>query len=159
MSRKATFFLARGNDRLEFCGDMQRKLYEAWVGRLPDKAVVEMSLQPRRHAKTNPQLGYWYGVLMPFAVEVLCEAGHDTLFDVSVGKLKTGVETNVDTCDLLFKTLFMQHKQYDKLPLKRDMTDEQMGELIDFTVMWLVQNLGVTPPEPKESDTCPTTTR
>jgi len=149
MPRAATFYLEKKTSNLEFCGG-QKQLYHAWVERLPEKALVEMSIQPRRHAKTRAQLAYWYGVLMPFAVEVLREAGHDTLFDVAVGNLSVGVETNVTTVDLLFKTLWMHHKQLHELPLKRNMTDEQMGQLIEFTIMWLVQNLGVTAPQPQE---------
>ena len=154
MAKKATFFAEvhenLGDKILEFCGQTQISLYRAWVQSLDAKQIVEVTFEKRRHAKTNPQLGYWYGVLMPFAVQELREAGYDTLFDVSIGDLKTGVETNKDTCDLLFKTLFKAHKQMPDMPLKRDMSDAEMSELIDFALQWLAKNLGAVAPVPEE---------
>jgi len=145
-------FLEKRGDKLEFCGEHQRTAYAKFIGGLTDKQIVEMTLQKRRHAKTNPQLGYWYGVLCPFAVGAMLDVGYNTIFDVGVGMLRVGVATAIPTVDLLFKTLFMNHKGLDKLPLKRDMKDEQMSELIDFSLTWLAENLGVTPPEKEHDD-------
>ena len=142
-----TFFLEKRGGKLEFCGTYQRDAYTDFTGKLKDKQVIEMTLQKRRHAKTNPQLAYWYGVLCPFTVGAMRDLGYNTLFDVSVGMYRVDVATSNDTVDLLFKTLFMHHKGLEKLPLKRDMTDETMSELIEFSLTWLAENLGVTPPE------------
>ena len=135
---------------LEFCGEQQKMLYHAWVKGLPDKQLVDIAVTKHRHPKTNAQLGYWYGVLMPFASDELRSAGHNTLFDVGVGSVKTGVDTCPDTADLLLKTLFRAHRNLERLPLKRNMSDSEMGELIDFALAWLAENLGAIAPLPEK---------
>jgi hypothetical protein len=125
-------------------------MYRAFLNNLKEGDTVEVSLKKQRRKKTNPQLGYWYGILIPFAVDALREAGHNTLFEVSVGNLKTGVSTDKETVDLLFKVLFKTHASADKVPQKRNMTTEQMSELIDFALKWLAENLGVFAPTPKD---------
>ena len=132
--------------------NLQWRVYGAWVDGLPDGQIVDAEFRRHRHPKTKAQLGYWYGVLMHVASDALLEAGYDTLFDVAVGKLKTGVATTPDTCDLLFKTLFAASRQMDHAPQKRAMTDGQMGELIDYTKDWLARNLGVIAPLPETDD-------
>lgn len=148
MSKKAKFFMEKEDSRLEFCGDIQRSLYSAWVDGLPDKQIVEMTLEKRRHAKTNPQLGYWHAVLMPFAVEALESSGNYTLPDLLLDGEE--IETNENTTDWYFKIKFQRYKKLKKILLKRDMTDEEMGQLIDFTMMWLAKNLSAVAPQPAE---------
>lgn len=126
-------------------------LYKSFVDKLEEGDTVEIRLKKQQRTKTNPQLGYWYGVLIPFAVNVLREAGYNTLFDISVGDLKTGVATNKDTVDLLFKTLFMHHVSEKNLPLKRNMTTQEMSDLIDFALKWMAENLGAFCPTPKDN--------
>lgn len=147
-TRKATFIMER-KGTLRFCGDMQKRLFDAYVRSLPEGQVVEVSVRRHRHDKTSPQLGYWYAVLMPFAARELIAAGHNTLFDVAVGPFKTGVATTDYTADLLFKTLYGAHVGAGMV-LKRTMTKEEMGKLIDFTLMWLAENLGAVAPQPEK---------
>ena len=125
-------------------------LYRAFLNSLKEEDIVEITLKKQTRKKTSPQLGYWYGVLVPFTVGALREAGHNTLFEVSVGDLKTGVATDKETVDLLFKTLYKVHTSSDQILLKRDMTTAQMSDLIDFALIWLAENLGVYCPTPKE---------
>ena len=100
--------------------------------------------------KTNRQLGYWFSVLLPHTVEGLREAGHDTLFNITVGDHSVGVETDIDTTDILLKTLYKAYKGLDKLPLKRNMTTEEMSDLLEFALRWAAENLGIFIPTPKE---------
>ena len=147
-SRPATFYMERRGN-LQFAGQMQRKLYDAYVSGLPEGQIVQVTIRKARHDKTQPQLGYWYGVLMPFACDVLREAGYDELFEVAIGDLKAGVQTTPVTCDLLFKTLYGASVQAGGPVQKRTMTDEEMGQLIDFTATWLAKNLGAIAPQPE----------
>lgn len=128
----------------------QGTLYQSFMDELEEGDTVEIKLKKQQRTKTNSQLGFWFGVLIPFAVNALREAGYDTLFDISVGDLKTGVATNKDTVDLLFKTLFMHHASEKSLPLKRNMTTQQMSDLIDFALKWMAQNLGAFCPTQEE---------
>lgn len=146
--KKNTFYQEKRKGKLHLISPLQQKMYDAVVEGYKDGTLIEMTLKKSRPEKTNAQLGYYYGVLVPFAVEELREAGHDELFSIAVGNMETGVETNKDTVDLLFKTLFRAHKSLKHLPLKRSMTDEEMSQLIDFTLIWLAKNLGVAAPEP-----------
>jgi len=130
----------------------QGTLYQAFINNLEEGDTVEIRLKKQRRKKTNPQLGYWYGVLVPFTVDALRQAGHDTIFAISVGEFTTGVETSKDTVDILLKTLFKSHKQLNELPLKRDMTTEEMSELIDFSLKWLAEGLGVFCPTPEMNE-------
>jgi len=148
---RAEFYMEKRGGTLRWCGDAQRRLYEAYVSGLPDSQIVEVVFAKRKHDKTMPQLGYWYAVLMPFAAKELRAAGHDELFEVAIGDLKTGVATTDQTTDLLFKTLFAAHKQMPYMR-KRDMTDETMSQLIDFTLAWLAKNLGAVAPQPETSN-------
>ena len=150
VAKKAKFFEEKIGGELRFCGERQERLHGAWVDGLPDKAIVETEKHIRRPAKTTPQLGYYYGVIVPTAIESLLEAGYNTLFDVAVGDFKVGVATSEDSVDMLFKTLFRAHKNLDETPCKKHMTDEEMGQLIDFSMMWLVENLHVVVPPPDE---------
>ena len=148
--KKNTFYLEKRKGKLHLISPMQQQMYNAVVGRYKEGVLVEMTLKISRPEKTKAQLGYWYGVLMPFACSELREAGYDELCDITVGKLKVGMETNPITTDLMFKTLFRTHKVLKHLPLKRSMTDEEMSQLIDFTLVWLAKNLGVVAPEPEK---------
>lgn len=127
----------------------QGALYSAFVKKLQEGDTVEIKIQKQRRKKTSRQLGYWYGVLLPCTVEALRDAGHNTLFDITVGGHSVGVETDKDTADILLKTLYKAHKGLDKLPLKRSMTTEEMSSLIDFALGWVAENLGVFIPTPE----------
>jgi hypothetical protein len=128
----------------------QATLYQAFVNKLKEGDTVEIRLKKQGRKKTNPQLGYWYGILIPCTIEGLREVGHSTLFDITVGEHRVGVETDTDTTDILLKTLYKAHKGLDKLPLKRNMTTEEMSGLIDFALGWVAENLGVFVPAPED---------
>jgi hypothetical protein len=158
MARSKTHFVMEKREgTLHFAGTPQRKLFDAWVSGLPDKQIVDMIVQKHRHDKTGPQRGYYFGVLMKVASDSLVDAGHDELFEASVGNLRTGVATTPDTTHLLFKTLYAAHKRIE-LPSVADMTDDEMSEYIDFVRTWLAKHLGVITPEP-ETRECRATTR
>ena len=142
-------YMYRGKSKLEWMPH-QKVMYEAFVKQIKDNQTVKITFQINKPAKTLPQLGYWYGVLMPVACEALREAGHDTLFEAEVGSFRVGLKTTVDTTDKFFKQLFGVYSNVPELPLKRKMTVEEMGELIDFTLKWLAENLNCFAPTPEE---------
>lgn len=147
MSKSLNTFMEKWEDRLRFISPYKQE-YEKFVDSLQDKQIVEAVFQKRRYAKTNEQLGYWYAVVMPCAVQGLLDAGYDTLFACTMGGCE--VETNVETADLLFKTLFQRFKRAKDMPLKRDMTDDEMSELIEFTKRYCAENLNTIIPEPEK---------
>ena len=146
--KKIRLYLYKSGKRLEF-RPHQRTIYDAWTSKLEEDDTVSMQLAKHRPHKTNAQLSYWYGVLIPHTVDALREAGHNSIFDVSVGEFEVGVDTDADSVDLLLKVLFKAHKQLDKLPLKRDMSTEEMSLLIDWALNWVAENLSIYIPTPE----------
>ena len=128
----------------------QRTMYEAFVETVKPDETVRVSFRIEKAGKSNPQLGYWYAVLLPFARDAFIEAGHDTIFDSSACGLSVGIATTTDTVDLLFKTLFKEHAGLTALPKKRDMDVSEMSKLIDFALKWLAENLGAFAPVPRD---------
>ena len=144
--KKATFVFKKADDGLWPAGDIQQRLYDAWIAGVPDGFVASVTFVKQRKPKSNPQLGYWYAVLMPFAVRELREAGYDSLAEI-----KVEWETNDGHVDEMFKYLFAQAKGLPETPRKRNMSTEDMGQLIDFTMEWLAKNLHVIAPEPERT--------
>ena len=126
--------------------------YQAWVWGLKDDDTVQVTFKLNKPSKTIRQLGYYHAVLLPHAASALLNLGHDTLFNIDLGDLSTGVETNEETVDIFLKTLFKMHKGLDKLPLKRNMNVDEMGQLIDFAINWIAVSLGVYVPTPDDKE-------
>lgn len=144
-----TVYMFKVGEKLHWRPHMQ-VLWNAFVGKIKEDQTVEIRIRIPREAKTIKQLGYLHAALYPCAVEAMREAGHDTLFDVSVEGFSTGVETNMITIDLFFKVLFKEFKSLGKLPEKEKMSIEEMSEYIEFILRWLAENLGVYAPPPRE---------
>jgi len=154
MARKpAKFVMHKQGSRLVAAGELQARMYKAFVDGLPDGAVFTVTISEHKQPKSLTQLGYWYGVLMPFAAQELRAAGYDSL-----ATLEVDLETNADTTDLVFKRLFQSATHSKDLPEKRRMSVDEMSLLIDFTVTWLAKKLGVCAPQP-EHDICLTSTK
>lgn len=153
-------YMRKLDDRLKWMPH-QKTLYDAFVSRIEEEQLVEVKISKKTKEKTLPQLGYWYGFFLPAAVIAFKELGFDTLYevkvpyfedtplDICVGGYPVTIQTSEDTVDLLFKTLFKMHKNLKKLPQKRKMTSEEMSELIDFSLGWAAENLGVFIETPK----------
>ena len=147
MPKKQTFFMEERAGSLDFCKGQQVP-YSAWVSLCKPRQVVRMTLQEQRHPKTNPQLGYWYAGILPFICEELINLGHDTLdFGGNVAGFSVEVATTTDTVDMLLKGLFTAQSGRDMMS-KAKFTDEEMGQMIDFTIRWAAEKLQVAVPPP-----------
>ncbi|NLX97579.1 MAG: hypothetical protein GXY83_15535 [Rhodopirellula sp.] len=154
MARKpAKFVMQKQGNRLIAAGDLQQRMYTAFVSGLPDGAVFTVTISEHRQPKSLAQLGYWYGVLMPFAEQEFRAQGYNTL-----ATLEVDLETNSATMDMTFKHLFQHATQSIIVPKKRVMSVDEMSHLIDFTVTYLAKKLGVCAPQP-EHDICLTSTK
>jgi hypothetical protein len=154
MARKpAKFVMQKQGNRLVAAGDLQQRMYTAFVSGLPDGAVFTVTISEHKQPKSLAQLGYWYGVLMPFAEQEFLAQGYDTL-----ATLEVDLETNCTTMDMTFKHLFGRATHSVIVPEKRVMSVDEMSHLIDFTVTYLAKKLGVCAPQP-EHDICLTSTK
>ena len=113
-----------------------------WILALPDRQLVQETLEARRHMKSPRQLGYYYAGIVRPSVQILRERGEDDLAKLPV-TIEVGLETNEDNLDSLIKRAFQVNKQLTKPPAKGTMTDEMMGQLIDFASDWLPRALHV----------------
>ena len=146
MSKSATFYMTKTGEKLEWM-PCQKVMYDAFVRTVKEDQTVCIKMQINRPRKTLPQLGYWYGVLIPFTRDELIKLGYNTL-ELSVREFSTPVDTDVDSVDNLLKSLFQAYKMMPLKPQKRKMTVDDMSELIEFTLKWLADNLGVFAPAP-----------
>ncbi len=149
---KAKFYMQKQGNALQFMGS-RLEVYKAWVKGLPDMQIIEAVFSKRRVAKTNPQLGYWFAVLMPFSVGAFLEQGIESLQTISYGKYKIEIPIDEDQADKFFKTIFQIRGKLKQTQLKRNMNDEEMGRLIDLTVRFLAEELGAVAPEPEKERT------
>jgi hypothetical protein len=145
--------MQKQGNRLVAAGDLQQRMYIAFVSGLPDGAVFTVEISEHRQPKSLAQLGYWYGVLVPFATQELRASGNNTL-----AELKVELETTDHNVDMMMKQLFRDAHQLRGIPEKKNMSVEEMCQLIDFTVIWLATQLGVCAPQP-EHDICQATTK
>ena len=144
----AKFQFVKQSDRLALLGEYHKSTYAAYVAGLPVCQVVDGEFKRHRPAKTQAQLGYWFGVLMPFICAELRAQGHDSMGEVDMYGFKTPLETTPELIDSVMKKMYATSKQLKEPPLKRKMNTEEMASLIDFAVMWTAEKLGVIAPEP-----------
>lgn len=149
MAKKIKLYLCKTGDRLEF-QPYQEDLYREWVSKVKEDQIVEIQMKINRRMKTLPQLSYYHGVMLPFAVEGFRELGHDVLYVSSLFGEGGEIKTTSDSMDIYFKDLFQVHKGLDKQPRKRDMAIDEFSEFITFLLKWLVEKPGLYCPTPKE---------
>ncbi len=142
-----TLYMRKGADGLLHWESGNRAIRDAWVKGLKVGQVIEVQLQKLRSHKSNPQLRYWHSVLLSCASEAFLDAGYNTLRQYAVG-----IKTTEESVDLALKGFYQIHINAERLPMKRDMTLDEMSELIDFSIAWLAENLGAIVPLPDERD-------
>ena len=147
---KATFYMLKEADRLSFTGKREEVMYKALISGYPDHQQVKVEVSKARESKTGPQLGYWYAVVMPFAVQAFRDNGYASLWTVTVCGCDVTRETDSDSVDLLFKKLYST--SIDKpFKGKSKMSEEEMSGLIDFALRWMAENLGAVCPAPENT--------
>lgn len=146
--KPATFSAEKAGGKLAL--GMQAGLYQAYVDGLPD-GWYDLTVAPKRHPKTTAQLGYWWAVVIPAAVEALEEATGGDFGEIRVGGFRVSLAVTPDRAHEFLKALHAANIGSDKpLSLAR-MTDDQASAMIDFAVKWIVTNLGTVVPEPLET--------
>jgi hypothetical protein len=150
-SRKATLHMQKKGGRLQWCGKYQEAAYDALVQGFPEGQLVQVVVSKQTHPKTSAQLGYYYGVLLPFASQAFRDMGYDEYPAGEVMGFEIGFANTPDTTDEILKRLYATHKGLAKPPLKRDMSDEEMSEFIDWVVRFLATNLGAVAPEAEKN--------
>ena len=133
--RKAIFYGAIKDGKLVLD---QRQLFDVWLGAQKHDERIELVIQSIARDKTNQQLGYYFGVLIPALVEI---TGY------------TKDEADGVVCRMFLTMNRGLPNEYVRS--KADLTTVEMGELIDSVIMLLAQNGCVVEPKPlqhKESN-------
>ena len=146
--KPVTLYMYRSDDALKWYPH-QGVLYEAFIKKLKEGDTVEIQLKKQGRKKTNPQLGYYHAVMLPFAVEGFLELGHDVLYVASVFGCDDEEKTTVDSMDKYFKGLYQGYKGLKKRPRKRDMTVDDFSEFISFLLKWMAEKPGIFCPTPE----------
>ena len=145
---KVSFIMESKGGKLDFLPS-QKPAWDAFSTTRKD-GFYTCAVEGMKRAKTLPQLAYWYGVVVPTAVEGFIEAGYDALGEIHMGEFTVDVRTDADTVDRFLKGLYRLHTGA-KVVSKARMSTEEMSGLIDFAVRWIVTNLGVVvQPPPQE---------
>lgn len=147
-----SLYMVKLGSKLEF-RPHQKTLYNVFVGQLQEGDTVHMRMEKNRPRKTNPQLSYWYGIVLPYTVEGMRNAGHSTVCEASIFGFNVPIATDRDSVDWMYKSMFQAHKMLDRKVEKTKMSVDEMSELIDFALTWAGENLGIYIPTP-EANQC-----
>lgn len=149
MAKHPIFTLQKRLGRLGF---LNRGQFDAWVDGLDEGKWVRAEFKLKNPNKTLPQLGYWYSVVIPNVLDGLVDAGYDSLFVSEVRGFDVAVEITAEDVDKLLKVLYRTHAGLEAVPAKRRMTKEDMSNMIDFTLKWAAEYLGIVIPEPRKEE-------
>jgi len=124
----------------------QRTLLNEFVGSLVDGDSVQVKMKHVRTGKTWPQLGYWYAVIIPFAMKGFLECGQDSMEVTLSNGLKLSKRITKDDIDAFLKELYAESISYSKAINKRTMNIEDMRGMIDFAANFIAENFGIVCP-------------
>ena len=107
-----------------------------------------LTLKPERRTKTNPQLGYYFGVVLPYILQGFQDAGN------SLPDTKEGIQL-VHT---LMKRRFLEPIRiadangeiHELEPSLEDAAKQEMGEYIDKCIAFALEYLNIHVPAPNE---------
>ena len=118
-----------------------------WLALREHGQLVQVTLQDWSPPKTNPQLAYYYGVIIPFAKQVFWESqGDDSIPGFTING--EAVRATKETLDVFFKSMYERYQLSDEIS-KESMSIEEMGKFMDWIGKWFFNTYGIMPPEAK----------
>lgn len=133
-----------------------KSLVEAYMSGQPDGRYYFDLYKDKGAAKTSPQQGYYYGVVIPHALKALKEQGNEDVV-LSIGQAGRGVGQAYkhlplikEVVDLLLKQLWARDKGCE-VKSKAEFSLDEYSELIDISIRWVAKYLSyVIPPPDKD---------
>lgn len=109
-----------------------RGLFRAWLGKLKGKRIA-LTIEEHKPPKSQSQIGYWHGVLMPLLAE---EFGygrweHDAVHDAVMRKLRG------------------EHGPLKARLSMAKMSKPDVSKLIDDCRAWALTDYGIVSPDPE----------
>ncbi len=115
-----------------------------WLAYQEHGQLVQVTYQRLSPAKTNSQLAYYYGVLIPSGIATFKESqGDDSIPGFTINDQP--VKATKETMDIYFKKIYEQY-QLAKDISKESMSIEEFSKFLDWLVDWF-DGQGVVPPE------------
>lgn len=149
MPKKAKFYSIKQHGQLNPYGpDIHADA--KWVEQCDEGQLVETTRKVVRQMKTNPQLGYWYAVILPIALKSFLHAGNTSLRHTMYRGQKIPVAIDLDECDLFFKDRYKIEYKVKGQVSKEDMSDEDMSKLIDLAITFMAEYLRAECPPPRK---------
>lgn len=108
---------------------------------------IKMVISPYSGDKSLEQLGYYYGVILPYAMYGLIQLGN---------RLQLDNDEDCDDVDQMLKDKFLKngidivdvHGEAHKAPSSLSRADKQeTSEFVEWVIQWLSENLHVVIPE------------
>ena len=132
-------------------GIFQWKAKECFGGycRLQKDGDYTLTLSRTVASKTNEQLGYYFGVVVPTAFRQMISDGNRSIMVHINDKFKE-LPLTEEVVDSMFKKIWADSKGC-KVKSKADMSIEECSELIDISIMWAERYLGCHIPPPEKT--------
>lgn len=119
---------------------------QAYLENVEYKRGYETHHKARGPSKTNPQLAYYYGVIVEMAMSALKKSHKDGIIIVISG-YKKKMPVIKDVVDWILKDAYAKSIGAQEI-LKRNMSKMECMALIDFVIMWCAKYLHIVIPEP-----------
>ena len=103
-----TIIMKIGHGSLVTYDSSQRMLLNEFVGSLVDGDSVQVKMKHIRTGKTWPQLGYWYAVIVPYAMKGFLECGQDSMEVTLSNGLRLSKRITKDDVDQFLKELYVK---------------------------------------------------
>jgi hypothetical protein len=127
----------------------QREILDGYVASLEDGTSIEITLSKQKSEKSPEQLGYYYAVILPAAVEGFINLGHDAIPIASLYGENDEIKTTTKSMDTYLKNRYRDYLGEKESPLKRNMTVEECSDFICFVLKWLIEKPGIYCPPPR----------
>jgi len=123
---------------------MDWQILYKWLQGLKEGTEGYLEFKKRGKQKSREQLGYYYGVILPMAVQAF-EANEDYRLNVTMAGHEIKIELTLDNMDT-----FLKQRYAAKTGIHKDKSEMNMWELSDFQnwcIKWMQEWLNVTVPE------------
>jgi len=141
------FVFVKRDGRLRLVGRAVEE-YPAWVEQLGEGEHFRGSFKALSTSKSQEQLGYYYGVMLPDVVEGLRQLGWSEVGFEWIAGTHVPLAVNAGNVDRYLKVLYAASRNIEATVSKARMSKQQMHDLIEFVLAWAHENsIAVRPSE------------
>jgi len=133
----------------------QEKIFRAFCQIQKDGDYV-LELSKVKCPKTNEQLGYFHGVVVPVVFRQMIDDGNDNILICIKSKVEgephkyKEIKMTEEVVVNMLKEIWAKHTG-NEVKSKAEMNIEEASELIDVSIMWAERYLGCHIPPPEKT--------